>query len=76
MNIISFSKSFGRVTLHLDILGALSLGIGFNFFHSGVGFGLSLGPLVFAVSYTPATPQLENVAVAPQAVVDAVHESR
>lgn len=52
MNIISFSKTFGRFGFHFDIIGALALGFGLNFFHSTVGIGASIGPFVVSLTYT------------------------
>ena len=51
MNIIEFSKTLGRFTLSLDIIGGLVLGLGFSFYPNVVAFGFSVGPLVFSVGY-------------------------
>lgn len=52
MNIISFTKTFGLWEIHFDIIGALALGFGVNFFRSTIGAGISLGPFVLSVTYT------------------------
>lgn len=52
MNIISFQKTIGRFTLHFEVIGALALGFGLNFYHSTIGFGFSLGPFIGSISYT------------------------
>lgn len=55
MNIIEFSKTLGRFTFSLDIVGGLALGLGFSFFPNVVAFGFSLGPFVFSAGYRKFT---------------------
>lgn len=52
MNIIAFQTTFGRFTFHFEVIGALALGFGLNFFPNTIGFGISLGPFIGSISYS------------------------
>lgn len=51
MNIFSASKSWGRFTIHFEVVGALALGVGFNAFPHVLALGVSLGPFIVSFAY-------------------------